>query len=145
IREVLADDEQKIIRTIHGCGFAFAASAVGSESLERSDWQIVMGERHIVLGKGENIVGRGRDAEVRIDAPSVSRHHARITVSDGIVSVQDLGSKNGTTVNGRRVRAAPQALADGDQLTFGVILTSVVTVPPDSSTETARQSRPRLS
>ena len=57
---------------------------------KRGDW---------LLAEGSNLVGRERDCAVRIDSPSVSRHHARILVIQGEATVEDLGSKNGTYVN----------------------------------------------
>jgi len=60
-----------------------------------------------VLG-GEAIVGRDPGVDIRIDHPSVSRRHARVTVVGDGVFIQDLGSTNGTlvgihTVRGRRL------------------------------------------
>jgi len=46
-----------------------------------------------------------------------SRHHAQIRTADGVSTVTDLGSTNGTKVNGRQVQAA--ALSDGDRITVG--------------------------
>jgi Nif-specific regulatory protein len=68
------------------------------------------------LGKGEHVVGRGADAEVRLTDEAVSRRHAILTVDDGI-TVVDLGSHNGTQVNGQRVESGPVAV--GDQVRFG--------------------------
>jgi pSer/pThr/pTyr-binding forkhead associated (FHA) protein len=52
-------------------------------------------------------VGRGRDADVTLDDPEefLSRVHARFAVRDGRLHVEDLGSANGTELNGRRVEA----------------------------------------
>jgi pSer/pThr/pTyr-binding forkhead associated (FHA) protein len=52
------------------------------------------------------------------DSSRVSRHHARIVVSDQEVIVEDMGSKNGTFVGDRRIDE-PTSLADGDDLRFG--------------------------
>jgi len=62
-------------------------------------------------------VGRGPEADVWLDAPGVSRRHARIVVDQDQVRLEDLGSKNGTTVGGTRVHGSV-ALDDGDQITF---------------------------
>ena len=58
---------------------------------------------------GEVIIGRGAEADLRIDTPSVSRRHARLIVESESVRLSDLGSRNGTRVNGeqRRRRGAP--------------------------------------
>jgi pSer/pThr/pTyr-binding forkhead associated (FHA) protein len=50
-----------------------------------------------------------------IDAPTVSRRHARIVVTEGTAVLEDLGSKNGTHLNGVRL-TAPVTLADGDEI-----------------------------
>lgn len=67
---------------------------------------------------GELRVGRDSAADVSLADPSVSRNHATIALVDGVPVVRDLGSRNGTYVNGQRVRKT-QALRNGDLLTFG--------------------------
>jgi hypothetical protein len=62
-------------------------------------------------------IGRGMDADIRIEDPGVSRHHAEIRVNGPDVVLRDLGSTNGTYVNGTLV--AEQALRDGSVLTVG--------------------------
>jgi two-component system cell cycle response regulator len=63
-------------------------------------------------------VGRGYDADVRIQDSGISRRHARFAPADGRVVIEDLGSTNGTFVNGVRI-AGRHVLADGDKLQFG--------------------------
>jgi pSer/pThr/pTyr-binding forkhead associated (FHA) protein len=67
------------------------------------------------------VVGRGEDADLRINDPGVSRKHAEIRVSPGkdapLVTVVDLGSTNGTHVNGHRVDRA--ALSEGSTIRVG--------------------------
>ncbi len=53
----------------------------------------------------------------------LSRRHARIVCANGSAYVTDLGSKNGTTVNRKKIRTNPQALRDGDEICFGGALT----------------------
>ncbi|MBI4952894.1 MAG: GGDEF domain-containing protein [Myxococcales bacterium] len=71
------------------------------------------------------VVGRGDDADARIDDPYVSRRHARFSMVDGIPYVADLGSCNGTYVAGQRI-AEPQMLRHGQHVRLGrdVILRS---------------------
>jgi DNA-binding winged helix-turn-helix (wHTH) protein len=76
------------------------------------------GEQEIPLSEGENVIGRTRDAVVRISSSRVSRRHARIVVTGGRAVVEDLGSKNGTFVRGRRINR-PVELSDGDEICFG--------------------------
>jgi hypothetical protein len=76
---------------------------------------------HLPLSPPGIIVGRGNDADLRVNDPGVSRRHVEIRVaheSDGPrVSVHDLGSTNGVLVNGRRVENA--AVADGAEIRIG--------------------------
>ena len=68
---------------------------------------------------GEIIVGRAPDCALRVQDPSVSRQHARVRIisgngnGNGQVIIEDLGSHNGTRVNGERI-AAPRRLLSGD-------------------------------
>jgi hypothetical protein len=63
------------------------------------------------------ILGRGTDCDLRLVDPGVSRHHAELRVEDGEVVLVDLGSTNGTFVNGQPVRRV--VLTDGTQVTLG--------------------------
>ena len=63
------------------------------------------------------ILGRGTDCDLRLVDPGVSRHHAEIRVEDGEVVLVDLGSTNGTFVNGQPVRRV--TLTDGTKVTLG--------------------------
>jgi hypothetical protein len=79
-------------------------------------------DRLIPLPPGESLLGRDEDVSVRIDAPSVSRRHARLRVATGEpATLEDLGSKNGTWVGERRLEGAPVALRDGDVLRLGKV------------------------
>ena len=69
---------------------------------------------------GEHIVGREPGVSIRLDSPKVSRHHARVTASGRAVSVEDLGSKNGTFVRGVRI-GEPTRLEPGDDVQIGPI------------------------
>jgi len=64
----------------------------------------------------------------------VSRQHAQVVVAAGGAAVEDLGSKNGTFVNGRRVEH-PTALSDGDEIRVGVAVL-LVRAFTDASTRT---------
>jgi predicted component of type VI protein secretion system len=68
----------------------------------------------IELVKDLTLVGRNDDCDVRLDHKSVSKLHCILVKTDGLVLVRDLGSTNGTRVNGQRVRRA--ALLPDDQL-----------------------------
>ena len=64
------------------------------------------------------VVGRGLDADLRVQDTGISRRHARFLPDAGQVVVEDLGSTNGTFVNGHRV-GGRHVLADADKLQFG--------------------------
>ncbi|WP_025321328.1 FHA domain-containing protein [Deferrisoma camini] len=73
-------------------------------------WRVLLGDREVArfdLPEGGAVVlGRGADADVRIDNPAVSRSHCRLVRQGGRVRVEDLGSRNGTFVNGVRVEGS---------------------------------------
>jgi pSer/pThr/pTyr-binding forkhead associated (FHA) protein len=74
------------------------------------------------------VFGRHPDCDVWLDALVVSRRHCFLATSEGRLTVRDLGSRNGTLVNGRRV--VRHDLAPGDELTIGTFR-FVVTVGSD--------------
>ncbi|WP_370268721.1 FHA domain-containing protein [Streptomyces sp. V4I8] len=74
---------------------------------------------HLLHG-GEIRIGRSAEADVPLDDPDVSRLHCAVTVAaDGRVSVADLGSTNGTTLDGTRVTTSPVRFAPGALLRIG--------------------------
>ncbi|MBL8603572.1 MAG: sigma 54-interacting transcriptional regulator [Myxococcales bacterium] len=85
--------------------------------------------RVIVLPEGAAVrLGRDAEVEVRLDDAKVSRVHAELSLEGGALKARDLGSRNGTTVNG--VSLAPEAsLAVGDVLALGAVRVSVVSLP----------------
>lgn len=128
IRRALDDDAAKprLVRTIHRFGYRFVAQA--DESGEgpgqvpaAAKYWLAWDMRRIPLTEGTNLIGRGPDTSIWIDAPGVSRHHARIVISGDEATIEDLGSKNGTYVAGERV-AAPRRLDDGDQIRLGSVV-----------------------
>ena len=134
LRAALGDDAHapRYIRTVHAFGYAFVAEVVGepatpaSASSARSPAlltaRLLWEDRLIPLSPGANVLGRDEDVNVRIDAPSVSRRHARITIAAGEpASIEDLDSKNGTWLGGRRLEGGPTPLKDGDAVRLGKI------------------------
>lgn len=81
-------------------------------------FRLVLEDREIQLLEGENIVGRDPDAALWIDHPSVSRKHARIVIADAKATLEDLDSKNGTFLNGKKI-VKRVALSEGDELRIG--------------------------
>jgi DNA-binding winged helix-turn-helix (wHTH) protein len=113
-----------LVRTVHGFGYAFAGEArdlAGSSAVSaRPVGRLLADGGETELFPGEYVVGRDPAAWLFLDDSTVSRRHARIAVSRELVSVEDLGSKNGTYVRGRKVEG-PTALADGDELRIGSV------------------------
>ncbi len=92
----------------------------------------INGVRH-PLGPPGVVIGRGTNADLRIDDPGISRRHLEFRVEPGpqgpVVNVRDLGSTNGTLVDGRRVQEA--SLTDGSQVQIGA--TRIVVRAPQAS------------
>jgi DNA-binding winged helix-turn-helix (wHTH) protein len=111
-------DSGQLIRTAHRVGYAFIGpfDKVATPSTI-SRW-IVAGSRRYVLTPGENVLGRDPASAVFLDAPGVSRRHARIVVEGPNAILEDLGSKNGTVVDGQPL-TGPVVLADGNEIQLG--------------------------
>jgi DNA-binding winged helix-turn-helix (wHTH) protein len=126
IRDALGDDSKasRFVRTVHRFGYAFHGDVVElparhpSAAPASSTYWLVAEFRQIPLLPGDNLVGRDPGGQVWLDAPGVSRQHARITVNGDRVILTDLRSKNGTRVRGELV-TADVVLADGDEIWFG--------------------------
>lgn len=87
---------------------------------------VVNGTRHPLAAPGL-VVGRGSEADVRIDDPGISRRHARFVVHGGehglTIEVHDLGSTNGVSVDGQRVTRA--TVREGSRIQVGSTTLSV--------------------
>jgi two-component system cell cycle response regulator len=75
-----------------------------------------VGEMYRLEG-GESVIGRGTAATIRLGDDGISRRHAKVVVQDKIVKIEDLGSANGTLVNGALIQQS--ALKDGDKIQLG--------------------------
>lgn len=123
LRRTLDDDQAaSLIRTAHGVGYALAVAVDLVSSPVCADtwhWLEVDG-RHIRLVDGENVIGRDPACRVWLDVARVSRRHARVVVDADGARLEDLGSKNSTTLGS--VAVVGQApLNDGDQIHVGPI------------------------
>jgi DNA-binding winged helix-turn-helix (wHTH) protein len=140
VRKAIGDGRRaNLVRTVPRFGYAFAGTVVveGKPVAAPGLATLVCGEREFPLGEGDTLVGRGPQCEVRITSSEVSRAHARIHVDATGATIEDLGSKNGTWVNGERRQGAVE-LADRDELAFGT-LRAVFRL--SSATESTRSSR----
>ncbi len=97
LRTALGDQPRKprFVRTVHGFGYAFSC-ATNNEPVRSRAAAVLFRGRELTLHDGVNILGRDPSADVQIDDPTVSRHHASILIRDGAVILEDLSSKNGT-------------------------------------------------
>lgn len=75
------------------------------------------GYRVFELSQEQTVIGRGEDADMLLPNISVSRHHAQVLLSDGVASIEDLQSSNGTVVNGNKVEGC--VLTSGDEIVLG--------------------------
>jgi hypothetical protein len=128
IRSLIGDDprQPRFLRTVHGFGYAFrgtddgeVAGGVSPGPRTRGPVHRVIWERRVIpLDAGENLIGRAHDATVCIEAPGVSRRHARIVIERDEATLEDLGSRNGTYLKDRRL-SEPAVLRDGDAFRIG--------------------------
>jgi DNA-binding winged helix-turn-helix (wHTH) protein len=150
LRSALGDDARKprIIRTLARFGYAFIAKAsVEREGAARERvpagqvYRLVWGRREISLDPGDNLIGRDRDAVVWIDDESVSRRHARISIGNEGASIEDLGSKNGTYLAGKKIRA-PTRLTNRDVVKVGPATLTLRVLKRTGSTRSTMKERP---
>jgi DNA-binding winged helix-turn-helix (wHTH) protein len=143
IRDAVGGHRDRVVRTVHRYGYAFSADvdpgAVphGEDAARRpAVCRLTSATREIELHDGEHIAGRDTRADIRLDSPKVSRRHAHFVVNGTQVSVQDLGSKNGTFVGGTRLTGRVM-LQDRDQVRLGpfTFVFSVETMPWSTETE----------
>jgi DNA-binding winged helix-turn-helix (wHTH) protein len=136
IRRALNDaaHQSQYVRTVHRFGYRFVAAvevtgARRAASDSDARMYLTTADRQFPLTEGTMVIGRARDAAVRIDSGGVSRHHARVVVTGNEARVEDLGSKNGTFVDGKAVTGAC-VLKDGGEIRVGpVALTFRVALP----------------
>ena len=138
------DRDAPIIRTVPRVGYAFSVATTSAPPPPSgiSSWILVAGKR-LPLREGENTVGRDPLSTVWIDVASVSRHHARIVCTGLSAVLEDLGSKNGTSVGAEALRSARE-LHDGDKIAFGrvdaIFRTSESGIPTVSEDDWSRRS-----
>jgi DNA-binding winged helix-turn-helix (wHTH) protein len=149
LRIAIGDDARagRFIRTIHKYGYAFCGDVASEPGPKRSEraavrhCRIIAGAREIALAPGEHVLGRSNDAAVFVDDVNVSRQHARIIVGDDGATLDDLGSKNGTVLNGVPIDG-PTRLTDGAVIVLGATVLTFRVFDAPASTETLSRPRP---
>ena len=146
VRRALGDDPQspRFIRTVHRIGYAFTAGAdapgVESAGQRAPDAWLLWNDRVLPLSSGEQVIGRDPGCAIWLDGTGVSRRHARIHVKNDTATIEDLGSKNGTSVNGVPLTSV-RRLADGDRVTLGQVDLEFRTKSSTRETKTVRLGR----
>jgi DNA-binding winged helix-turn-helix (wHTH) protein len=148
LRAALGDDakEPRHVRTVYGFGYAFAGEVemVGADPSPPRPGAVVaprvLWEKRVIpLVEGENVLGRDEGVTVRIDAPGVSRRHARIRVDATGATIEDLGSKNGTFVGDDTAPIAGACpLPDDSRFRLGRVLLVFRSAPETGETRTER-------
>jgi DNA-binding winged helix-turn-helix (wHTH) protein len=148
IRRAIGDNRQQpeFVRTVHGIGYAFCGAAVQVEAAAAAPealfcW-VAWTSRTSSLSEGENVIGRDPRCSVWLDAPGVSRRHAAIRVDSATrrVTLEDLGSTNGTFLRRSRVRTEV-ALEDGDEIKIGTVVLTIRLWASDKAPHTKRIRR----
>jgi DNA-binding winged helix-turn-helix (wHTH) protein len=151
LRTALADTPHgsHVIRTVYKTGYAFCAevTSVPSARSSAATIELIWKKETLPLYYGEHLAGRDAECAVVIDAGTVSRRHARITVASDTATIEDLESTNGTYVNGSRI-SGPTRVGPGDELSLGSEVlqvrrrnTSALTVKTDEGTKAGDKLR----
>jgi DNA-binding winged helix-turn-helix (wHTH) protein len=130
LRKAFGTEGETFIRTIRREGYRWEAQVRGEARgpvRPATDGDIaarpgrrllVLESRELPLVEGENVIGRDPESALWIDDSSVSRQHARIVVVGSEVTLEDLRSKNGTFLNGKKIGQGT-SLSDGDEIRIG--------------------------
>jgi len=130
--------QPRFLRTVYGFGYAFSgeaaevADAIPPATLRGFRLRLFLDDREIALREGENVLGRLDEGVAWLESPTVSRRHARILVSGGQATLEDLGSKNGTFLRGKRL-TSPAPISDGDEILLGHVHMTFRVLPPVST------------
>lgn len=139
VRSVIHDPARspRLIRTVFGFGYSFSGDArVESASPSAPGrYQLIHGASEHRLFEGENVIGREADASLVIDSNAISRRHAVVIVDGERVFLEDLGSKNGTFLNGNRVKDRVE-VHDGAEIRLGLVKLTLRAIASDGSTVT---------
>lgn len=140
LRTALGDEARRprFVRTVYAFGYAFCGAAEEVAEARRPTTRadvrlrLFLDDREIALREGENVLGRVDEGVAWFESPTVSRRHARIVVSGGKATLEDLASKNGTFLRDERL-TLPSPLSDGDEIRLGRVRMTFRVLPPLST------------
>jgi DNA-binding winged helix-turn-helix (wHTH) protein len=139
IRQALGDDADtpRFIETVVGKGYRFIAPVERRSGARPPfpSYRLSRGEQEFLLTYGQNLLGRDPSAAVYIDHPSVSRQHARISIDADTAVLEDLSSRNGTFLDGRRIEG-PTDVRNGAVISLGPIAFTFFVVSAQATTQT---------
>jgi DNA-binding winged helix-turn-helix (wHTH) protein len=151
LRAALGDNARQptYLRTVQRFGYAFVAAATETSTpaaaQTRARCWLVSATDRAPLAPGDNVVGRGAVADIRVgldpaadlrlDATGMSRRHALVVVGDAEVTLEDLASKNGTFANEVRVTSRLR-LEDGASIRLGSTALQFRRIADVSATQT---------
>jgi DNA-binding winged helix-turn-helix (wHTH) protein len=127
VRRALDDRSRtpRFIRTVHAYGYAFHSDVSEETRAVAVAATLFCENRTFQLPEGEHVIGRAADAQVVLTDSTVSRHHARLSISGPEIRIEDLGSKNGTFVDGRRVTGV-HPLHRHSRIAIAAVVASIV-------------------
>jgi pSer/pThr/pTyr-binding forkhead associated (FHA) protein len=120
---------------------AAAATAPTSDTQAPSGWALK--SNHTALAnrvfaiKAETVIGRSNDCDITLAAAHLSRRHVKLSIQEGLLYVKDLGSANGTYLNGKRV-VGEERVRRGDELRFDTLSFGVIGPAQDMDKTTVR-------
>ena len=117
------------------------AQAANTEAQSNTGWALK--SNHTALSnrvfpiKPESLVGRSNECDITLAAAHLSRRHAKLTIQEDLLYVKDLGSANGTYLNGKRV-ISEERVRRGDELRFDTLSFAVIGPAQDMDKTTVR-------
>lgn len=132
IRAAIGDSsrEPHLIKTVFGVGYSFIGNVTESVShravpLPGPAFILSVGPRRILVLQGVMTIGRDPSNDILLPDASVSRFHGQLHCEHGTAEVEDLASKNGIRVDGRRIEGRTR-LQHGSEIVFGQVRAIVV-------------------
>ena len=131
----------QLLKTVHGVGYRFAAPVEPADADSMTTaarcWLVADDKRYSIPGDDVSI-GRDPECDVWLDAPGVSRRHARIRIgANGDATLEDSDSTNGTYIGKSRI-TGPTRLREGDEVHFGSLALTFRTRAAAKETERVR-------